>query len=93
MTLQISEIPCADTEADDTGKLTDEMRISRRGMLRTAAVSLGALAAGPVAEALGGAQAEAAEYRLPRGFKGDISDLRHVVILMQENRSFDHYLG
>ncbi|WP_328900047.1 DUF756 domain-containing protein [Streptomyces sp. NBC_00441] len=93
MTLQTSEIPCPDTEADDTGELTNEMRISRRRMLQTAAVSLGALAAGPVAEAVGGAQAEAAEYRLPRGFKGDISDLKHVVILMQENRSFDHYLG
>jgi phospholipase C len=27
------------------------------------------------------------------GFNGDMSDLRHVVILMQENRSFDHYFG
>ncbi|WP_194894393.1 alkaline phosphatase family protein [Catenulispora pinisilvae] len=30
---------------------------------------------------------------LPRGFNGDISDLKHVVILMQENRSLDHYFG
>jgi phospholipase C len=28
----------------------------------------------------------------PRG-KGSLSDIKHVVILMQENRSFDHYFG
>jgi phospholipase C len=25
--------------------------------------------------------------------QGDIRDIKHVVILMQENRSFDHYFG
>src|SRR5580693_9164133 len=28
----------------------------------------------------------------PRG-SGRLSDIKHVVILMQENRSFDHYFG
>jgi phospholipase C len=30
---------------------------------------------------------------LPKGWSGTIGDLKHVVILMQENRSFDHYFG
>ncbi|HET9932120.1 MAG TPA: alkaline phosphatase family protein, partial [Polyangiaceae bacterium] len=29
----------------------------------------------------------------PRRCKGTIEDVEHVVILMQENRSFDHYFG
>ena len=29
----------------------------------------------------------------PRRHKGTIEDVEHVVILMQENRSFDHYFG
>ncbi|MFD4230844.1 alkaline phosphatase family protein [Streptomyces sp. NPDC058545] len=70
-----------------------ELRISRRRVLQTAAVAVGALAVGTGAVAAGAARAEAAEYVLPEGFSGDMSDLKHVVILMQENRSFDHYLG
>lgn len=53
MTLQISEPPCPADDVD-AGELTNEMRISRRRMLQAAAVSLGAIAAGPVAEAAGG---------------------------------------
>jgi phospholipase C len=30
---------------------------------------------------------------LPSDYSGTIADLKHVVILMQENRSFDHYYG
>ncbi|MGW2281943.1 alkaline phosphatase family protein [Streptomyces sp. NPDC001770] len=70
-----------------------ELHLSRRLMLRGAAVALGALATGSAAGAAAAPTAEAAEYVLPQGYNGDISDLRHVVILMQENRSFDHYLG
>ncbi len=29
----------------------------------------------------------------PHGRKGSLADIKHVVILMQENRSFDHYFG
>ncbi|MFJ7945100.1 alkaline phosphatase family protein [Streptomyces sp. NPDC096354] len=71
----------------------NELRVTRRRMLQTAAVTLGALAVGGVTDLLGAAEAGAAEYVLPQGFNGDMSDLKHVVILMQENRSFDHYLG
>jgi phospholipase C len=30
---------------------------------------------------------------LSSGVKGSLSDIEHIVILMQENRSFDHYFG
>lgn len=61
--------------------------ISRRNLIRGAAVVGGAAAAASVTSA---AQAGAA----PRnGRSGDIRDIKHVVILMQENRSFDHYFG
>jgi phospholipase C len=35
---------------------------------------------------------EAAAAQTPAG-KGTLKDIEHVVILMQENRSFDHYFG
>ena len=53
-----------------------------------AAASAGAGGAAP-----GGAAPAGATYVLPEGFKGDITDIKHVVVLMQENRSFDHYYG
>src|SRR5579884_3902496 len=51
---------------------------------------------------LGGAAAAGALAMLPNGMAqalaqprrpAAMSDVRHVVILMQENRSFDHYYG
>lgn len=38
-------------------------------------------------------QALAAEAARPRRGRGGLADIRHVVVLMQENRSFDHYFG
>ena len=82
--------------------------LSRRGMLQAlgllggAAVLGGAgalAAAGPASAATAGAGngagagAAAAAYRMPAGFRGDLTDIQHVVVLMQENRSFDHYYG
>jgi phospholipase C len=62
--------------------------VTRRRMLRTAGAAVAA--------------AFAAEF-LPPGVRralasgpaqgGSLSDIKHVVILMQENRSFDHYFG
>ena len=60
---------------------------SRRGFIRSAAaVGLASGAAAPpvIAQAL----ATAADRRT-----GTIRDVEHVVILMQENRAFDHYFG
>jgi phospholipase C len=62
--------------------------LSRRGFLGAAAAVTGAAVVGaalPVSDALAG---EPTTRR-----HGDIRDIRHVVILMQENRSFDHYFG
>ncbi|MFE0459695.1 alkaline phosphatase family protein, partial [Kitasatospora sp. NPDC058965] len=29
----------------------------------------------------------------PQGTTGTVQDVQHIVVLMQENRSFDHYFG
>jgi phospholipase C len=70
--------------------------LSRRRFLQY--TGLGAAAAvtagcsrGPAAPAAGGRSA--ASEALPAGWTGSIADVKHVVILMQENRSFDHYFG
>jgi phospholipase C len=62
--------------------------ITRRQALRDfGAASLGVGALGGGLDALLAAAAEAAPKR------GSLKDVEHVVILMQENRSFDHYFG
>ncbi|MDT8911975.1 alkaline phosphatase family protein [Amycolatopsis sp. PS_44_ISF1] len=66
---------------------------SRRRFLQGAGAAAGALVLGGIAEPGSANAAADPRYRLPRGFRGDLSDLRHVVILMQENRSTDHYFG
>jgi len=69
--------------------------VSRRRFLQytalgTAAAAAGLTAgAGPAAAAVGSTAAKG----LPKGWSGSIADVKHVVILMQENRSFDHYFG
>jgi phospholipase C len=63
--------------------------LSRRSLLRggVAATSAAALASmTPAAGALAAATGRNRRF-------GDIRDIKHVVILMQENRSFDHYFG
>jgi phospholipase C len=59
--------------------------VNRRTFLGSAA----ALGAALGLEALPGATAKAAAA----GPTGTIADVKHVVVLMQENRSFDHYFG
>jgi phospholipase C len=70
--------------------------LSRRRFLQY--TGLGAAAAGAVGIGGGPASAavagtSAASRALPKGWSGTLSDVKHVVILMQENRSFDHYFG
>ena len=60
------------------------MSVDRRSLLTA---GLGALAAG-LPTSLARALSIPADVR-----KGTIEDVDHVVILMQENRSFDHYFG
>lgn len=71
-------------------------RLPRRRFLQTAGVAMGAVAVGldpAEAVAAGGQHHRTSRYVLPEGYSGTMADLKHVVILMQENRSFDHYLG
>jgi phospholipase C len=65
--------------------------LSRRGFLGAATAATGAAVVGAVIPAAD-AQAAAAPAVKPRRH-GDIRDIKHVVILTQENRSFDHYFG
>ena len=61
--------------------------VTRRDVLRSAgAAGLGLAAAGAGLDALLAKAAEASTH-------GSLKDIKHVVILMQENRSFDHYFG
>jgi len=59
---------------------------TRRGFLGAAAAVTGAAV-------VGGALPADALASGPSRRHGDIRDIKHVVILMQENRSFDHYFG
>ncbi|MDX6353924.1 MAG: phospholipase [Streptomyces sp.] len=61
--------------------------LSRRGFLGAATAITGAAAIGAATPAAG---AEPAAKPKPHG---DIRDIKRVVVLMQENRSFDHYYG
>jgi phospholipase C len=70
--------------------------LSRRRFLQytglgAAAAAAAGLGGGLAADATDGSSAAA--KALPGGWSGTIADVKHVVILMQENRSFDHYFG
>ena len=71
--------------------------ISRRNLIRGAAVVGGAAAAASVSVSAAAEGANAATLpgagQSSAPLHGDIRDIKHVVILMQENRSFDHYFG
>jgi len=66
--------------------------VSRRSFLQ-ASVALGA--AGAAGAVLRPSQARLIDAALARSASGpsSLNDVEHVVILMQENRSFDHYFG
>jgi phospholipase C len=70
--------------------------LSRRRFLQytglgAAAAAAAGISGGPAAAAVAGRTT--ASKGLPKGWTGTIADVKHVVILMQENRSFDHYFG
>ncbi len=64
--------------------------VSRRRVLAGAAGITGALALGGVDKVLGGVAAAAASTPLP---DPATSGIEHIVVVMMENRSFDHFLG
>jgi phospholipase C len=66
--------------------------VSRRTvLLGGAAAIMAGVAAGAASRTPGAASAATAHAR--RHLTGSLADVEHVVILMQENRSFDHYFG
>ena len=75
-----------------TDKRTNSFgRMNRRRFVGSAAAVAGAAGlAGVLPESLA-ARAEAATATPARGF--DLSQIKHLVFQMQENRSFDHYFG
>lgn len=68
--------------------MTGKLPLDRRRFLRIA----GGAAAATAATALSSSVARAASI-VPAVAAGTIEDVEHIVILMQENRSFDHYYG
>ena len=63
--------------------------LSRRKFVALSAGAAGAAVAGTAAS--GGTRASAAGRKAAAS--GTLADAEHIVILMQENRSFDHYFG
>ncbi|MEV6283560.1 alkaline phosphatase family protein [Kribbella sp. NPDC051770] len=82
------------TSGERTGDLdeptTDPAGIRRRSVMLGGAAAVGAVGLGSLANT---AAAQAATDGRPHGITKTIRDLKHVVILMLENRSFDHYFG
>ncbi|MGH3398764.1 MAG: alkaline phosphatase family protein, partial [Streptosporangiaceae bacterium] len=69
-------------------KHSSRFKMSRRQFVRSSAAVAGAAGlAGVLPDSL----ARAATVKAPRGFR--LSQVKHLVFLMQENRSFDHYFG
>ena len=66
--------------------------ISRRTLLGSAAAVSAGVALGALPDSVTRARA-ATITAAATGTSGTITDVKHVVILMQENRSFDHYFG
>src|SRR5882757_1249813 len=85
--------PVGPTPESEQGGSTETTGTSRRQFLHGAGAAAGALVLGGMAGSGRAYATPQAEYVRPKGFRGDMSDLRHVVILMQENRSLDHYFG
>jgi phospholipase C len=84
----------ADTPADTPSRAQAAAlpwpELTRRRLLTTA-TTLSGVAMGAAALPAGLRKALAATLKDPPG--GSLRDIEHIVILMQENRSFDHYFG
>ncbi len=80
-----------DSKDQNDGSRLRDLRLGRRRFLQ-AGVAAGA--AGVAGAGLSSKQGRLIENALARSSGGSsLSDVEHVVILMQENRSFDHYFG
>ncbi|MGW2400164.1 phosphocholine-specific phospholipase C [Kitasatospora sp. NPDC001664] len=69
-------------------------QLSRRTFVSASAAAAAAgVIGGAGATEAAAADTEAAKAKRPKPGTGTVADVKHVVILMQENRSFDHYFG
>lgn len=71
--------------------MSDPTKFSRRRLLKTGIEAAGAAAA--LALLPRNVQRALAQGANQAGRRGSLRDIQHVVLLMQENRSFDHYFG
>jgi phospholipase C len=71
----------------------DRRLVTRRALLRAGAAAGVAGALGSRLGGLGASQGRLIESALSGATGGSLADVEHLVILMQENRSFDHYFG
>lgn len=76
-------------DQDATAAQEHHHKITRRQVLSSALVTAGALALSGSAPFHAVAQIPV----IPANYTGTINDLRHVVLVMMENRSFDHIMG
>ena len=72
----------------------DSQGISRRGVTRRQVLGAAVAGAGALALESAAAKASLAKALAAAGPKcGSLNDIEHVIFLIQENRSFDHYYG
>src|SRR5215469_15010356 len=80
--------------ATDYGALAPfRAAVSRRRFFGLGGAAAGMAVAGSQLGGLAGSARAAAATAGQSGRTGTVADLKRVVILMQENRSFDHYYG
>ena len=83
--------PGSGDDAGTAAEATGAGRMTRRGVLRAAGLTAGAAAVAAAGLSFG--RPQHAEAAAPQRRTGTIADLKHVVIVTQENRSFDHIFG
>ena len=96
----MSEHRQGEQRQDDEGTSGGERQggggISRRGLITTAsAAGAAALIGGPALARPSARQSRLIDTMLAASSSSasSVNDIKHVVVLMQENRSFDHYFG
>jgi phospholipase C len=87
--------PAIPATTDYSSQAPFRAAVSRRRFLRVGGTAAGVAIAAGAGSQIGGIArgTRAAAATRPAHLTGTIRDLKHVVILMQENRSFDHYFG
>jgi phospholipase C len=88
----VSVMASGDNPDSNGNAATPGLVVTRRSLLANGTVLTGA-ATGAAVLPLSLRKAMARTLRDGRASGGSLNDIQHIVILMQENRSFDHYYG